>query len=59
MTDLEKLIAVVREMASKCHLQNSEQISEVNGAIGAVRMIQYEYIDTREAYLNILRKVDL
>jgi hypothetical protein len=39
----KKLITAVREMAEKCWLENSEQISTETGAIGAVRRIQREH----------------
>ena len=44
------LIAAVKDMAEKCHLQNSEQISELQGAIGAVLMIRLEYLDLLKKY---------
>ncbi len=44
MTKTEELIEAVKEMAKVCNLQNWEQISEEHGAIGAIRMIQDEYL---------------
>jgi hypothetical protein len=44
-----ELIDTVKEMAKRCYLQNWEQISNAQGAIGAVRMIQSEYLGLIEA----------
>lgn len=44
MSKNKELIQAVKEMAKACGIQNWEQISEEQSAIGAVRMIQQEYL---------------
>lgn len=51
MENVDALIREIKEMATKCRLENCEQICEINGAIGAVRMITREYLDLKENYL--------
>lgn len=48
--EINGLILAVKQIAQECGLQNSEQISEENSAIGAVRMIASEYADLRQKY---------
>lgn len=52
------LINAVRDMATTCKLQNCEQIVEAHGAIGAVRMIQAEYLELRNRYLAARKELE-
>jgi len=53
---MNRLVDTVKAMATACHLQNCEQITEENGAIGAVVMIQYEYLDLLDRYLRLKKE---
>ena len=40
-----QLVKEIRDAAIRCKIENCEQISEVNGAIGAIRRISYKVQD--------------
>ena len=49
------IIAAAKRMAEKCRLQNNEQIGCIRGAIGAIGMIESEYLDLLDRYLQNTR----
>lgn len=56
---MKDLISACKRMAENCQLENSEQITSETGAIGAVLMIESEYLNLRKRYLEqleIMRK---